>query len=151
MLADFLGGGGRPEGDVDPAVLGAFLTDAHRERLTAALLRTSHVTAADLDLYTQVSPWHDDALLPWLIDQLATVELSDGTGRRMMAMIAEALGDDGLAELQQAGDEQIQQLEQKLYDASRDAARQRLGAQIAKAEQELRSNFVEALAQRDRR
>lgn len=66
VFADFLGAGGTPEREVNPAVLAAFLTDAHRERLTAALLSTSHVTEADLALYELVSPWHDDRLLPWL-------------------------------------------------------------------------------------
>jgi hypothetical protein len=45
-----------PEREVNPVILAAFLTDAHRERLTAALLSTPKVAAADLDLYDLVGP-----------------------------------------------------------------------------------------------
>src|SRR4029079_9274241 len=41
VYADFAAAGGQAHGDVEPAMLGAFLTDALRERLVAALLRTT--------------------------------------------------------------------------------------------------------------
>jgi carboxypeptidase family protein len=125
VFADFLGAGGTPEREVNPVILAAFLTDAHRERLTAALLRTSQIEDATFDLYELVSPWHDDRLLPWLIDRLKTAELADGAGRRLMASIAEALDDAGLADLLATGTARINDLEQRLYNTSEDAERQR--------------------------
>jgi len=145
VFADFLSAGGTPEREVNPVILAAFLTDAHRERLTTALLRTSHVEDADLALYDLVSPWHDDRLLPWLIDQLETAELSGWTGRRLMTSIAEALDDAGLANLLATGEAQLGNLEGQLYNASEDTERQRLGRQLEEAEEELRRQFVEAL------
>jgi hypothetical protein len=146
VLADFLGAGGRPAGEADPVLIAAFLTEAHRERLTAALLRTPRATPADLDLYELVSPWHDDRLVPWLADQLAAVELAGWEGRRLMTLIAEALDDEGLAALQAVG-EKIGSLEQELEGASGEAAA-RLGAQLAVAEEELRRSFLAALGAR---
>jgi hypothetical protein len=148
VLADFLGAGGRPEGEADPAVLAAFLTDAQRERLTAALLRTPHATAADLDLYEIVSRWHDDRLLPWLTDRLKAAELADGASRRVMSLIAKARDDQGLADLVTAGEETIEALGQERSDASDDATRQRLDAQVTAAEEGLQQRFLEALGRR---
>ena len=104
-----------------------------------------------MDLYELVSPWHDDRLLPWLIDRLESAELSDGTGRRMMTSIAEALDDGGLADLQATGEAQIRDLEQQLYNADDDAARQRFARQLETAEEELRRRFIEALGRLGRR
>jgi hypothetical protein len=145
VFADFLSAGGTPERDVNPVILTAFLTDAHRERLATALLRTSHVEEADFALYDMVSPWHDDRLLPWLIDQLETADLSGWTGQRLMKSIAEALDDTGLANLLETGVTQLRNLEEQLDSASEDTERQRLGRQLKEAEEELRRQFVEAL------
>lgn len=83
VFADFLGASGTPEREVNPVILAAFLTDAHRERLTTALLATAHVENADLTLYELVSPWHEDRLLPWLVAQLETAEPSSwGSSRQ---------------------------------------------------------------------
>jgi len=145
VFADFLSAGGTPERDVNPVILAAFLTDAHRERLTTALLRTSHVEDADLALYDLVTPWHDDRLLPWLIDQLETADLRGGTGQRLMAAAADALDDAGLANLLATGVAQLGNLQDQFYNASEDTERQRLGRQLEEAEAELRRQFVEAL------
>lgn len=147
VLADFLAAGGRPQGETDPVLIAAFLTDAHRERLTTALLRTPHAASADLDLYELVSPWHDDRLVPWLTEQLAAADLADWEGRRMMTLIAGALADEGLAELRAEGERKIESLEQELEDASGDAAG-RPDPRLAAAEEELRKRFVEALGAR---
>jgi hypothetical protein len=95
VFADFLGAGGTPERDVNPVILAAFLTDAHRERLTTALLRTSHAEDADLTLYELVSPWHEDRLLPWLVDRRETVEASSWAGQRLRQLIEAAGGSTG--------------------------------------------------------
>lgn len=145
VFADFLGAGGTPEREVNPVILAAFLTDAHRERLTAALLSTPKATEADLDLYELVRPWHDDRLLPWLTHQLKTADLSDEAGRRLIASVATTLDDEGL---QATGEAQIMDLEQQLANASEDAERQRLGRQLKAAQEELRRQLIEALGKR---
>jgi hypothetical protein len=148
VFADFLSAGGTPEREVNPVILGAFLTDAHRQRLTAALLSTPKAAAADLDLYDLVGPWHDDRLLPWLIGQLKTADLSDGAGIRLMTCLVRALDDAGLADLQTTGEARIWALERQLGNASEGAERQRLGRQLKAAQEELRRQFIEALGKR---
>ena len=149
VFTDFLSGGGTlPEGGVHLVILAAFLTDAHRERLTKALLSTTHATAADIDLYDLVSPWQADPLVPWLIDRLKTAELERGSGRRLMASLAEALDDEGLADLLAAGEEPISDIEMEFYSTDDGAAQQRLGKQLDTAEEELRRHFVAALGRR---
>jgi hypothetical protein len=150
VVADFLAAGGELEGQPAPAILGAFLTDAQRERLTAALLRTPDLAAADLDLYELVSPWHDDRLLPWLSGRLEAAERSDGSTRRMMDTLAKALGDDALTDLLETGEAQLEDLEGKREDASSDAAQRRLGAELDAAEDSLLHRFVAVLEQRGR-
>ncbi|HEX5716087.1 MAG TPA: carboxypeptidase-like regulatory domain-containing protein [Thermoanaerobaculia bacterium] len=145
VFVDFLSAGGTPEREVNPVILAAFLTDAHRERLSSALLGTSHAEDADLTLYELVGPWHDDRLLPWLIDQLETAKLSGWAGQRLMANIAEALDDASLANLLAAGVARFSDLEGQIYNASEDAERQRLGRQLEEAEEALRRQLIEAL------
>lgn len=145
VFADFISAGGTPEREVNPVILASFFTDAHRERLATALLRTSHVEEADLALCDLVSPWHDDRLLPWFIDQLDTVELSGWTGHRLMTSIARALDDADLANLQETGVAQLRNLEEQLDNASGDTERQRLRRQLEEAQEELRRQFVGAL------
>jgi hypothetical protein len=148
VYADFLSTGGTPEREVNPVILAAFLTDAHRERLTAALLNPPKGAEADLDLYDLVGPWHDDRLLPWLIDQLKTTDLSDGAGLRLMTSLVTVLDDADLVDLRATGEAQIMNLEQQLYNASEDAERQRLGRQLEAAQEELRRQLIEALGKR---
>ncbi|HEV2856369.1 MAG TPA: carboxypeptidase-like regulatory domain-containing protein [Thermoanaerobaculia bacterium] len=148
VFADFLSAGGTPEREVNPVILAAFLTDEHRERLTAALLRAPKGAEADFDLYDLVSPWHADRLRPWLIDQLKTADLSDGAGLRLMTSLAAVLDDEGLADLRDTGEAQIMDLKQQLDNASEDAERQRLGRQLKAAQEELRRQLIEALGKR---
>ncbi|HWN45403.1 MAG TPA: carboxypeptidase-like regulatory domain-containing protein [Thermoanaerobaculia bacterium] len=145
VFTDFLSAGGTPEREVNPVILAAFLTDAHRERLITALLGTSHAEDADLTLYELVSPWHDDRLLPWLIDQLETAELSGWAGQRLMTSIGAALDDASLTNLQTTGAAQLRDLEGQLDNASEDTERQRLRRQLEEAQEELRRQLIEAL------
>ncbi len=147
VLADFFDAGGTPN-EWNLVIFGAFLTDEHRERLTKALLSTEHVTDADLGLYYLVSRWHDDQMLPWLIDHAETVELSDEAGWRLLRTVAQVLDDAALVDLLTAGEEQIGDLRQQLDEASEAAARQRLGAQVTAAEKEVKRKFVDALGRR---
>ena len=148
VFADFLSAGGAPELEVNPVILGAFLTDEHRERLTAALLSAPKGAEPDFELYELVAPWHDDRLLPWLIKQIKAADLSDGAGLSLMVSVAAVLDDEGLADLQDKGEAQIMDLEQQLDNASEDAERQRLGSQLKAAQEELRRQLIETLGKR---
>lgn len=149
VFADFLSTGGTPEGGVNPAILAAYLTDAQRERLTTALLRTSHIGDADVGLYLLVGPWHDDLLLPWVADRIATAELS--AGRRLMTSLVQRLNDPGLEGILATGEAQIRELEKQRYEASDDATRQRIGREVDAAEEGLRRDFAAALGWLERR
>lgn len=151
VLTDFLSAGGTPEREVNPLTLAAFLTDAHRERLTKGLLRTQHITTVDLVLYELVSPWHDDRLLPWLVNRLETAELSEGTGLRLMRSLAAALDDEDLSELLTTGEAQFQALQEQRSNTSDAAARLRLEKQMETAEKELLRHFAKALRRLERR
>lgn len=148
VFADFLGAGGVPEREVKPVLLAAFLTGEHRERLTAALLSPPKGAEPDFALYELVAPWHEDRLLPWLIKQLKTMDLSNGAGLRLMESIAEVLEDESLVELRDTGEAQIMDLEEQLDNASEDAERQHLGKQLKAAQEDLRRQLIEMLGKR---
>jgi hypothetical protein len=148
VFADFLSAGGAPEREVNPVLLAALLTDEHRERLTAALLSAPKGAEPDPDLYELVAPWHDDRLLPWLIGQIKTADLSDGAGLRLMTSLTAVLDDAGLADLQATSEAQIIDLDQQLDNATEDAERQRLGRQLEAAQEELRRQLIETLGKR---
>ncbi len=148
VFADFLSAGGTPEREVSPVILGAFLTDAHRDRLTAALLSPPKGSEPDLLLYEVVGRWHDDRLLPWVINQLKTADLSDGTGLRLMASVAAVLNDEGFESLRATGETRILDLRQQLDNASDESEEERLGKQLKAAQEELRRQLLEALGKR---
>ena len=114
VYADFLSAGGTPEREVNPVILAAFLTDAHRERLTAALLNPPKGAEADLDLYDLVSPWLDDADL---VDVRAT------GGARIMILEQQLDNASEDAERQRLG---------RQLEAAREELRRQLSEALAK-------------------
>jgi len=148
VLTDYLGAGGGSEGETDPAVLAAFLTDAQRERLTAALLRTTHIAEGDMGLYRLVRRWHGDRALPWLLGRIKAGEPSGWSVRGALSTAAKDLGDKGLEDLVEAGWQPIEAIGDKLVVARDDGARQRLEAEARAAEEELRQRFLAALGRR---
>ena len=90
----------------------------------------------------------DGGLLPWLIKQIKTANLSGGADLRLVASVAAVLDDEGLEGLRATGEAQIRDLEQQLYNASEDAERQRLGSQLKATQEELRRQLIEALGKR---
>jgi len=114
VYADFLSAGGTPEREVNPVILAAFLTDAHRERLIAALLNPPKGAEADLDLYDLVSPWLDDADL---VDVRAT------GGARIMILEQQLDNASEDAERQRLG---------RQLEAAREELRRQLSEALAK-------------------
>jgi Carboxypeptidase regulatory-like domain len=160
VFAQFLATG-RQATTEDGALVAAFLTDAHRERLTAALLRTTRVTQADLELYTLVGTWGDDRRQPWLIGRLEQGELESGlTGLVLATLVDEIDGEAGneaaerFKALLEKGNERIGEIESELQDAqdaqdsNNEAERQRLAARLTAAEDELRRGFLRLLGRR---
>ena len=66
LVDRFQGEGGRLENDPRPALIGAFLGDGERERLTAALVATEGLRVADLALFDLVRRWDEAAAVEWL-------------------------------------------------------------------------------------
>lgn len=161
VFAQFLAAG-RQATSEDSALVAAFLTDAHRERLTAALLRTRRVTDADLSLYALVGAWDDGRRQPWLLDRLQNGELESGMIRLVVSMLTEELAgkradtdDQAKAErfeaLLEKGNERIGEIESDLQDAqdsNNEAERRRLATRLAAAEDELRRGFLRLLGRR---
>src|SRR6185436_7686714 len=114
VYADFLSAGGTPEREVNPVILAAFLTDAHRERLIAALLNPPKGAEADLDLYDLVSPWLDDADL---------VDLRATGGARIMILEQQLDNASEDAERQRLG---------RQLEAAREELRRQLSEALAK-------------------
>ncbi len=154
IYADFLAEGGKPEGESTPALVAAYLSDAHRERLTAALQRIPNrepLRPADLDLYAIVRLWHEDRQLPWLLDKLAKAELASGVGRLLMTLAAEELGDEALEDLLKTGQETIQEIENERDGAEGTGQQHQLDRKLAAAEEELRRKFVQAMGRSGKR
>ncbi len=148
VLGDFLAAGGKPDREADPAIVAAFLTDAHRERLSAALLRTGRLTSADADLYYLARRWHDDGLQPWLLGRLEKGDLEPGLPRLILFGLAEELGDERLKAVVEAAEEKLGEIDAARYETVDDATRQRLDKRFAAAEDELRRKFLRALRNR---
>ena len=66
LVERFRDGGGRLSEAPQPALVAAFLTRAHRERLTAALVATETLSQTDLELFTIVRGWNEEAAMGWL-------------------------------------------------------------------------------------
>ena len=147
VVSEHLADGG-PEVHASPAILGAFLTDGQRERLTAALLRTTRMSGADLALYRLVGRWHADRALPWLLGRIRSGEPAEWSVRGALEEAAKDLGDEGLQDLVQAGSRPLDRLEAELFEARDDGERRRLAAELRAAEEELRQRFLAALGGR---
>jgi Carboxypeptidase regulatory-like domain/Effector-associated domain 9 len=139
---------GAPEEEVDAAVLGARLTPEHRERLSRALLATDRLTAADFDLYELVRPWAGDAASRWLARQLAGEPAPDGSARRAMRHLVEELKDEGLQELLNQADDEIEEAYEQVPGELDEADTVRLDKRIEAIEHELRRKFLRALSSR---
>lgn len=147
VVSEHLADGG-PEVQASPSVLGAFLTDGQRERLTAALLHTTRMTEADLALYRLVGRWHADRALPWLLGRIRSGEPAEWSVRGALEAAAQDLGDESLQDLVQAGSRTVDGLAEKLIEARDDGERRRREAELRAAEEELRQRFLAALGGR---
>ena len=152
VFADFTAGGGQAESYLDPAVSGAFLTADQRERLSAALLRTEHLTGTDLQLYGVVKGWHEDRLLPWLEKRLRAADPQQDDTLEIMDTLATELyqpNDRRLNDILEEGRARLDELSEKLGRAS-GASQMRVLALRRGAEEKLKQDFLTALEQQSR-
>jgi Carboxypeptidase regulatory-like domain len=136
---------GAPADEVEPAVLAALLTPAHRERLSRALLATERLTDTDIRLYELVRPWAGEAAERWLARQLAGEPVPDGVAQWAMRHLAEDLQDEGLQKLLDEADDEIDEACTQVPSELDEAETERRDRRIEAIEHELRRKFLRAL------
>lgn len=149
LLERFHADGGRLRGEPPAELLGAFLTAGQRKRLTAALLATDRLDAADRDLFVLVRRWDEKAAREWLLRQLRT---TPGPGVEaaqpwMFVDLAGDLEDDALRQVAAAGIERQQEIAARWPpdDPAQDT-RTLYQQKLAELEADLRRDFAAALA-----
>jgi hypothetical protein len=146
------------DGTIDPVLLGAVLTDRHKDRLRRALLATERLDEPDLELFELVRLWADDEALRWLVGRFLEQDpATHGAGRQAMLLLADEVEGDGddeadegvLAGLLAAADAQYEglteQLDEEALLAGDTAEMERYEARAAEIEQELWRRFRAAL------
>jgi hypothetical protein len=68
-----------------------------------------------------------------------------------MTSLVQRLDNPRLEAILSIGEEQIRELEKQRYEASNEAARQRIGREVDRAEEEFRRQFAEGLGRLGRR
>jgi hypothetical protein len=144
----FRAAGGRISEEPRPELLGASMTEAQRNRLTAALRGSETLEDADYDLFFLVRTWDEEAAMTWLVRQLRTVQpkSADSEGLWRLRGLAEVLDNEALralADVAEAREEEIGKLwpedESRETEARREKERSLLRG-------ELRRQFAEVLA-----
>ncbi len=89
------------ESEPAPALIAAFFTDRHRERLSQALLASSTLDLSDLTLYEIVRSWDGEEALSWLAQQVGEVDPGPtaDAGIRILEALAQGLGRAKLQDL----------------------------------------------------
>lgn len=131
-----------------PTFLGASLTDAQKQRLTAALVTTERLSYADRALFDIVRRWDEDAAMSWLVKQLRTAELEPEKGQDVWWLIdlAGGLGDETASALAEETSEKAREIEALwTEDEPEGAARLRQG-KLAALGKKLMHELAEVLA-----
>jgi carboxypeptidase family protein len=139
--------GGTLRGEPPAAVLGAFLTAAQRERLTAALGSTETTSQGDRELFSIVRAWDAKAATEWLVRRLRTAEPAGDSGELWWLVgVAEELENDSLRDVAAAAAERQQELQARwASDASQETEKLRKD-ELAALVQDLRRQFVAVLS-----
>jgi hypothetical protein len=150
VLRRFRDEGGRLSAEPPLPLLGAFVDDGHRRRLTSALESTRGLMASDRDLFGLVFRWDAAAALDWLAARLPG-ELPDAEEEDVFWWLwglAEELGYPALAtafEEAYGREEEVAGLSPDDDSEETDRLRQQ---KLAGMRRELRQRFAEALATR---
>jgi Carboxypeptidase regulatory-like domain len=140
--------GGTLSGEPPAAVLGAFLTAAQRQRLTAALAATATTSQGDRELFLIVCGWDEKAAREWLVRRLGTAEPPRGGSGELWWLVglAEELESEPLRAIAAAAAERRQEIEARWAgDASPETEKLRQ-EELAALVQDLRHQFVAVLS-----
>lgn len=102
IVARRLAAGKGLESEPSPAMVAAYLTDEHRDRLLRALEESPTLDRADLTLYEIVKTWDAEAALSWFVRQMrdvdpaATKEAPADIGVQIMESLARELANPQL-------------------------------------------------------
>lgn len=145
----FVAEGGSFGSDAEPALLGAFLTDAQKERLSRAFRATPRLTEADLDLFMVVRSWAADAAVAALVRKFKAAEPSaDGLDRQVMDLLATELDDAELKALLEEANAEIEGYSSAMHEELTEEAEKLFEKKSAATEKELRRRFMQALGGR---
>jgi Carboxypeptidase regulatory-like domain len=140
--------GGRLKGDPPAALLGALLTAAQRERLTAALRSTEATSQADRELFSIVRGWDEKAAREWLVTRLGAAEPKPGDSGELWWLVglAEELESEPLRALAATAAERQQEIASRWAgDASPETEKLRQ-EELAALVQDLRHQFLAVLS-----
>jgi hypothetical protein len=145
----FVAEGGSFGNDMEPALLGAFLTEAQQERLSKAFQSTPRLTEADLELFEVVRPWAGDAAVTALARKFQAAEPSeDWLDRQVMDLLATELDDADLKALLEEANAEIEGYSSAMPEERTEEDEKLFEEKSAAAQKELRRRFVQALGGR---
>jgi len=145
----FVAEGGSFGSDTQPALLGAFLTEAQKKRLSEAFRATPRLTEADLELFALIWPWTGDAAVAALARKFQDAKPSeDGLDRQVMDLLATELDDVELKALLEEADAEIEGYRSAMSEELTEEAEKLFEKKSAATEKELRRRFVQALGGR---
>ena len=142
----FVAEGGSFDSDAKPALLGAFLTEAQKKRLSEAFRATPRLTEADLGLFALIRPWAGDAAVAALTRKLQAAEPSeDGLDRQVVNLLATELDDAELKALLNEANAKIEGYWSAVSGEPTEEDAKLVEEKSAATVKELRRRFVQAL------
>jgi hypothetical protein len=140
----FLATGGTFEGEESPALFWAFLTEAHKTRLSTALRDTPHLGDNEVTLLGLVRRWDRDAARSWLSRQLRDPEIDERLARQALRLLAE--DDAELTALIAATNAEVQDYGVSLHgEPDTDKAKRLIEEKTTATEAELRRRALAVL------
>jgi hypothetical protein len=148
LVDRFRGEGGRLQTEAPPFVLGAFVGDEHRQRLTAALAATAGIRDADQRLFALVRRWDEAASLAWLGAQLGgSVDEADAEDLDYwLRDLVEQMGDASLTALVEAAAAREEEIKTLWLEDETERTRALREEKLQAVRAELRRQLAAALA-----
>jgi hypothetical protein len=140
--------GGTLRAEPPAALLGALLTAAQRERLTAALGSTETTSQEDRELFSIVRAWDEKAARDWLVRRLGTAEPKAGDSGELWWLfgLAEELENEPLRAIAAAAAERKEEIEARWAGDTSPETEKLRRQELAAIVQDLRHQFVAVLS-----
>ena len=140
--------GGTLEGEPPAALLGALVTAAQRERLTAALRSTETTSQRDRELFSIVRAWDEKAAREWLVRRLDAAEPKPGDSGELWWLVglAEELESEPLRALGAAAAERQQEITARWAGDASPETEELRQEELAALVQDLRHQFAAVLS-----